>query len=118
MGQPTRQFFDTLAQRIPRQLPREVRGTLRCDLRTGDHIEHWYLTVGEDVAVSHSDAEADCIMRCDTATFDAVVTGRLNAMAAYLRGRIEAKGKVGMLEALQMLVREDGPEGRVVHGTA
>ena len=106
MGQPTRQFFDTLPQRIRLQLPTEVWGTLRCDLRTGEHIERWYLTVREEVQVSRSDAEADCIMRSDAATFDAVVTGRINVMAAYLSGEIEAEGQIGMLEALQMLIRE------------
>jgi putative sterol carrier protein len=51
-------------------------------------------------------------MRSDAATFDALVTGRLDAMTAYLRGQIEAEGQIGMLEALQMLIRDQAAGSR------
>lgn len=110
MGQVTSQFFETLPQRPPQQLPRQIWGTLRCDLRSGPHIDHWYLTFGKEVLVARSDADADCVMRTDEKTFEAFVTGRTNAMSAFLRGEVKVEGRTILVEALQALF--PGPQER------
>ena len=104
MSRLTSQFFETLPQRPPQPLPRQLWGTLRCDLRRGAQTDHWYLTLGKDgIDVSHSDADADCVMRTDEKTFESFVTGRTNAMSAFLRGEAEVEGKTILVEALQAL---------------
>ena len=53
--------------------------------------------------MAHEGAEPDCVLSADIATFDAILTGRMNAMAAVLRGALDVEGKVVLLTALQRL---------------
>ena len=55
------------------------------------------------MAVSHDDAAADCVISADIGTFDEILTGHMNAMAAVLRGAVGVEGKVVLLTALQRL---------------
>ncbi len=66
--------------------------TLRFDI-LGDNdsrrrsTEHWYVTATKgDVAVSHKNGPADAVVRIGRGHLGALVTGRLTATAAYLRG--------------------------------
>ena len=43
--------------------------------------------------VSHKDAEADCVISADIATFDAILSGKMNAMAAVLRGAVTSRAR-------------------------
>ena len=103
MTEPTRQFFARLAEQ---QQPRltTVTGTVRFDIADGERIEHWYLHIRKGaVTVSHDDGEADCVISADIGTFDQILTGHMNAMAAVLRGAVGMEGKVILLTALQRL---------------
>ena len=81
------EFFRGLAERRREPLLQNVSGTLRFDLLDGERVEHWYLTITNgDVAVSHTEAEADAIVRTGKALFDGMIAGKVNAMAAALRG--------------------------------
>ena len=42
-------------------------------------------------------------MSAEKATFDAIASGKMNAMAALLRGALTAEGKIILLTALQRL---------------
>ncbi len=53
--------------------------------------------------MSHDDAGADCVISADIGTFDEIISGRMNAMAAVLRGAVGITGKVVLLTALQRL---------------
>jgi putative sterol carrier protein len=55
------------------------------------------------VTVSREDEEPDCVVSGDRATFEAILSGRANAMAALLRGALRVRGKVVLLTALQRL---------------
>jgi putative sterol carrier protein len=112
MADPTGQFFTGLAEQHE-PLPRAVTGLVRIDLRDGDRTEHWYVQITKgDVMVSREGAEADCILAADKATFDAIVSGQMNAMVAVLRNLLDAQGKVILLTALQRLFpgRSDAAE--------
>ena len=51
-----------------------MTGTVRFDIADGERTEHWYLHIRKgDVTVSHDDAEADCVISADIATFDAIL---------------------------------------------
>ena len=55
------------------------------------------------MTVSRQGGEPDCVLTGDVATFDAVLSGKANAMAALLRGALDVQGKFVLLTALQRL---------------
>jgi len=98
------EFFRRLAERRHEPLLENVSGTLRFDLLDGERVEHWYLTIKNgDVAVSHKDAEADAIVRTGKALFDGMIAGRVNAMAAALRGALVPQGDLALVISFQRL---------------
>ncbi|MCI0633082.1 MAG: SCP2 sterol-binding domain-containing protein, partial [Actinobacteria bacterium] len=56
-----------------------------------------------NIAVSSGSAEADCIVRAEKAVFDKVASGRLNAVAAVLRGDLAVEGDWRLLVRMQRL---------------
>jgi putative sterol carrier protein len=103
MTEPTRAFFTMLADQ-PQPMLESMTGTVRFDIADGERTEHWYLQVRRgDVTVSHDAAAADCVIDTDIGTFDAILTGHMNAMAAVLRGAVGIEGKFVLLTALQRL---------------
>jgi putative sterol carrier protein len=103
MTEPTRQFFARLAEQ-PQPALGNMSGVVRFDIDDGERTEHWYLQIRKgDVTVSHEGPEAQCVISADIATFDAILTGKMNAMAAVLRGAVTIEGKVVLLAALQRL---------------
>jgi putative sterol carrier protein len=106
MAEPTRQFFEGLAAKGHEPLLESFSGTLRFDLRDGERTEHWFVVLKKgDVDVSHRDGDADLALSTDLATFDAIVAGKMNAMAALLRGVVTLRGKPVLLLAFQRLFR-------------
>lgn len=106
MAEPTQRFFAALAKKKSEPLLRNVSGTLRCDLADGERTEHWYVTIKKgDVAVSHKRAPADCVLSTDLATFEAILGGEMNAMAAVLRGLVSVEGRVRLVVAIQALFK-------------
>jgi putative sterol carrier protein len=53
--------------------------------------------------VSRRNAAADCIVRAGKTTFDRAAAGKLNLMAAVLRGEVEVRGDLRLLVLLQRL---------------
>ena len=103
MTEPTRAFFTRLSEQQQPML-QSMTGTVRFDIADGERTEHWYLQIRKgDVAVTHEDGEADCVIGADIGTFDEILSGRMNAMAAVLRGAVRMEGKVVLLTALQRL---------------
>jgi putative sterol carrier protein len=103
MVDATTEFFQGLADRGHEPALAKATGTLRFDLRNGGaRAERWLITIEQgDVAVSHKNAKADCVVRADRALFDAIASGESNAMAAFLRGAVEIDGDRGLLLAFQ-----------------
>ena len=102
MAQTTRRFFATLAEHKDAPAFRALSGTIRCDLKDGKRTQHWYITVHRgEVGVSHSRDKADCVFSTDVATFEAILSGKMNAFAAVLRGACTFEGRARMLVALQ-----------------
>ena len=107
-------FFHRLAERGHEPLLANVSGTLRFDLVNGDHVEHWYMTIKNgDVAVSHSDADADAVVRTAKALFEGMTAGRVNAMAAALRGALVPRGNLALVVSFQRLF--PGPTASRAH---
>jgi putative sterol carrier protein len=112
MAEPTRDFFTKLAERH-QPLLASVTGIMRFDLEDGERTEHWYLDIRKgDVAVSHKGPEPDCTVGTELATFEAIIGGKTNAMAAVLRGAVRIEGRFALLTAVQRFfaVPTDEPE--------
>ena len=81
-------------------------GTVLIELKDGKKAEakRWYVDIHRgDVSVSRSGSKPDCVLTTDGKTFKAIVTGKLNAMPALLRGLVTVEGRVELMVALQTL---------------
>jgi putative sterol carrier protein len=100
----TSQFFDhlRLAERQPSLA--KAKGTARFDITDAGSVEHWLLTIDDgEVLVSREDADADAIITSSRDTFDELVRGRANMMAALLREDVTASGDPKLLVRVQRL---------------
>jgi hypothetical protein len=104
-------FFYRLGAEGHQALLNRISGTLRFDVDDGPTTEHWYVRVDKgDVAVSHEDLPADAVVHIGPGDFGAMAEGRLNAIAAFLRGEIHLEGDVGLVISFQRLF--PGPPSR------
>jgi putative sterol carrier protein len=114
-GDPISQFFATLA--APGRLATFYgeSATLRFDVRDNGSDEQWHLAVTDgDVVVTHDRVSADVIVSIGRSYFEAMVTGRLNAQAAILRGLLDTEGSMAALMMFQRcLPGPPGSTGRV-----
>jgi hypothetical protein len=112
---PISQFFTGLA--APGQLDTFAgqSATLRFDVTSGPATPPWQLTVaGGDVSVSRRAGPADAIVHVGQPDLEAIVTGRLNAQAALLRGLLTCEGSIAALIMFQRcLPGPPGSKGRV-----
>lgn len=101
MSEPIEEFFERLTRSVPDRL-RRADGSLRIDLTSGTTIERWFVTMhGGDVSVSHRNAKADSVIRTSKDQFEGMVTGRVNAMSAALRGVVSLEGDPTLLVLFQ-----------------
>ncbi len=112
---PIGQFFVTLSQPGHLETFDRESGTIRFDVVDGAATDRWHLTVKNgDVTVSQQNRAADAVVRVERPYFEAIVTGRLNAQAALLRGLVTCQGSVSALMMFQRcLPGPPGSTGRV-----
>jgi putative sterol carrier protein len=105
------EFFHELGRRGHEPLLKNGTGTVRFDLVDGRRTDHWFVTLDKgDVSVSRKSAAADCVVRAETTLFEAMMSGRANAMAAYLRGELTLEGDPELLVLIQRVL--PGPPTR------
>jgi predicted lipid carrier protein YhbT len=98
----TAEFFDGLARRGHEPLWEKVTGTVRFDLVDGKRIVRWLVTLDRgDVSVARKNAAADCVVRAERTLFDAMASGGVNGMAAYLRSELTLDGDPELLVLIQ-----------------
>jgi len=86
-------FFEGLGSRGHEPLLEGAAGTIRFDVADGRRTDHWLVAIDRgDVSVSCENAEADAVMRTDRSTLDAIVTGRMAMLVAFLRGLAQVDG--------------------------
>jgi len=104
MTDPTTEFLEELAEKGHEPLLKSTSGTLRVDVENGKNVEHWFVTIeGGDVTVTHDDAEADASIRASREVLDGISSGKVNAMAALLRGVVVPSGDLRLLLSFQRL---------------
>lgn len=117
MSEPIEEFFERLTRSVPDRL-RRADGSLRIDLTSGTTTERWFVTMhGGDVSVSHRNAKADSVIRTSKDQFEGMITGRVNAMSAALRGVVSLEGDPTLLVLFQRAL--PGPPSTATgHGAA
>ena len=82
--------------------------TLRFDVHDSDQVQHWHVAVSDgDVAVSRQNTVtrqnkgADAVIHVERPPFEAIITGRMNAQAALLRGVLTCEGSMAALLMFQ-----------------
>ena len=101
---PIAEFFAELGRRGHEPLLEKAKGSARFDVVDGKRTERWLLTIDRgDLRVSRKNAAADCVLRVDRPTFERAVSGKLNLMAAVLRGEVAVGGDPRLLVLLQRL---------------
>ena len=102
MSEPIEEFFQRLTHGAPVRLLRRATGSLRIDLTSGKTTERWFITIRKDaVSVSHRTAKADAVIRTSKDLFEGMVTGRVNALTAALRGVVSLEGDPSLLVLFQ-----------------
>ncbi|HXB49332.1 MAG TPA: SCP2 sterol-binding domain-containing protein [Streptosporangiaceae bacterium] len=112
---PISQFFADLAAPGHLATFEGDSATLRFDVHDGGQVQRWYVAVTNgDVAVSRQTKAADAVIHVERPTFEAIVTGRMNAQAALLRGVLTCEGSMAALMMFQRcLPGPPGSTGRV-----
>jgi hypothetical protein len=104
MADSTVEFFDGLARRGVEPMLGKGRGTVRFDVVDGSKTDHWLVGIADGaVTVTHGDGDADCVLSAEKAAFDKVAGGRVNPMAALLRGAVTADGDSRLMVRVQRL---------------
>ncbi len=112
---PITQFFASLDEPGHLATFEGDSAEVRFDVLDGKKVERWHVSITRgDVAVSHNGGPADATVRIDRPHLEALVTGRLNAQAAFLRGLFTCEGSPGALMMFQRcLPGPPGSTGRV-----
>jgi putative sterol carrier protein len=98
------EFFAELGRRGHEPLLEKAKGSARFEIADGKRIERWLVTIDKgDLRVSRRNAAADCILRLDRSTFERAAAGKLNMMAAVLRGAVTVGGDPRLLVLLRRL---------------
>lgn len=107
MAENTEAFFADLAKRNYEPLLHLVTGTYLFDIAGAGMwrvvADRGKLRVTKLQADGSAKREADCTIACDRSEFDALVQGRQNIMAAYLRGRVRGEGNTALALSFQRL---------------
>ena len=99
---PISQFFADLAAPGHLATFEGHSATLRFDVHDSGQVRHWYVAVSNgDVTVTRQNKGADAVIHVGRPPFEAIVTGRMNAMAALLRGVLTCEGSMAALVMFQ-----------------
>ncbi len=105
MTDATTTFFRELGARGREPLLEKATGTVRFDLVDGARTDRWLVTLEKgDASVTRKNVKADCVVRTTRAVFVAMMSGEVNAMAAYLRGELALEGDAELLVLIQRVL--------------
>lgn len=115
---PTERFFEALAGHGYEPLLRKASGTARFEIVDGRRAQVWFVTVDKGrLGVSRRNAASvDCVVRADRTLFEGIASGKVNAVAAVLRGELVIDGDWRLLVWMQRLF--PGRRSRRKTGTA
>ena len=101
---PTARFFEELAARDHEHLLRKAKGSTRFDLVAGRKTDRWFVTVDKgDIAVTRQSVAGGLRPPRGEGDVRQSGSGKLNAVAAVLRGDIQVEGDWRLLVRMQRL---------------
>jgi putative sterol carrier protein len=101
---PIATFFEGLGSRGHEPLLDKASGSARFDVIDGKRTERWLLVIEKgDIRLSRRNARADAVVRATRSAAERIVAGKMNLMAALLRGELEVQGDPRFLVHLQRL---------------
>jgi putative sterol carrier protein len=104
MAEATKEFVEGLARRGHEPLLEHASGTVRLELENGRRKERWLVSIDNgDLSVSRGNGKADCTFAAPKELFEGIASGRVNAMAAILRGAMAIEGNWELLVLFQRL---------------
>jgi hypothetical protein len=105
MTDSTAVFFDELAQRGHEPRLARAKGIVRVEAGKGSRARVWHVELKKgDIVVSPGRGAADTTLRADEQTLEGIVSGRINPVAALLRGQIELEGDTQLLVLFRRLL--------------
>lgn len=107
---PIASFFSRLGERAQEPLLRKATGCMRFDVVRRGRTRRWFVAVDHGELSVRRSGPADCTMRVEHELFERMVTGRVNAVAAVLRGDVQVDGDWRLLVLMQRLF--PGPRRR------
>lgn len=76
----------------------------RLEIADGRTVRRWVVEVEKGrISVTEGAGAAACVIRADKVVFDKIATGKLNAVAAVLRGELAVEGDWRLLVRMQRL---------------
>jgi len=106
------QFFASLAEPGRISTFEGESASLRFDVGSGETLTRWRVQVTDGaVAFAKANSPADAVIKIARPPMEAMVTGRLNAQAAFLRGLLTCEGSMAVLIMFQRCL--PGPPGSV-----
>ena len=102
MAETAREFFETLEERANRSRANDLTASY---LFVIDGAGTWKVDVKDGkVEVTEGGAGADCTIKASERTFDRIVSGKQNALTAYMTGKIKVEGDMAQAMKLQKLL--------------
>jgi putative sterol carrier protein len=101
MAETARELFEGLEERIDSARTRGTTASYRFDVQGAGS---WHVDVKDGaVAVTESDAPAECVIRASEENLLRIVRGELNPVTAYMTGRVKVEGDLTLATRLRDL---------------
>ncbi|HKT48640.1 MAG TPA: SCP2 sterol-binding domain-containing protein [Candidatus Acidoferrales bacterium] len=103
MARTAREIFETHNFREDEPLLRGVCGSYLFDI---DQVGSWFVQCDQGkVNVDRAKHDtADCVIHCSEQDFVDMIEGRRNMVTAWMQGRVEVQGDVGLAQKFNHLV--------------
>ena len=101
MADTVREYFEEMQAKVDPERTRGQRASYRFDI---EGAGSWHVAVDDGtIAVSESQADADCVIQASEQTFMKIVRGEQDPRTAYLFGKVKVKGDMGLAMRLRDL---------------
>jgi len=105
-GFAAEKVFAELEKQKSADLVKKVNSIFRFDVTKGSEKRSWLLDLKNGsgaVSAAKEDTKADCIIAISDEHFVQLMSGKLNAQQAFMKGQIRIKGNMLLAQKLQLL---------------
>lgn len=114
MSEAVQEFFTALATRAYEPLLHSISGTVQWDI---EGAGRWNVVINKGAITVNRDAiTPDSIMSCSKDTFLALMKGEQNPLTAFLQGKLEVRGNIGLAQVFQRIFQRQPDESMSAPG--